>query len=56
MSIALERSMALTSRSFLNGDWNTIQTDLEHPFVIGDAPVVTWQRRGNGLLDYQRGI
>ncbi len=48
---SMERSMALTEPVLENGDWNTIQTDLEHPFVIGDAPVVTWQRRENGLLD-----
>jgi hypothetical protein len=53
---SMERAMADTEPVLENGEWSTIQTDLEHPFVIGDAPVVTWRRRENGLLDYGLGF
>lgn len=53
---SMERAMALTEPALENGRWNTVQTDLEHPFVIGDAPVVTWRRRENGVLDYGFGL
>jgi hypothetical protein len=52
----MERAMADTAPTLENGEWSTIQTDLEHPFVIGDAPVVTWRRRDNGVLDYGLGF
>jgi len=52
----MERAMAITEPALENGEWSTVQTDLEHPFVIGDAPVVTWRRRENGTLDYGFGF
>jgi hypothetical protein len=53
---SMERAMANTEPALENGEWNTVQTDLERPFVIGDAPVVTWRRRDNGVLDYGLGF
>jgi hypothetical protein len=53
---SMERAMADTEPALENGEWNVIHTSLEHPFVIGDAPVVTWRRRENGVLDYGLGF
>jgi|SRR5579863_2803563 len=47
---ALETMMTFPDQSMLNGQWGVIPTDPEHPFVIGDAPVVTMERtEGNRL-------
>jgi hypothetical protein len=37
----MERAMAFLDDALDNGQWNVIQTTFDHPFVIGDAPVVT---------------
>ena len=39
-----------------SGQWGIIQTTLDHPFIIGDAPVVTWIRRGNFLFCTDLGL
>jgi len=41
---ALETMMTFPDETMLNGQWGIIPADSEHPFVIGDAPVVTWER------------
>jgi hypothetical protein len=53
---SMERAMTTTDQALENGDWNVIQTDLEHPFVIGDAPVVTWHLVESGTLTYGQGM
>lgn len=52
----MERAMAFTDEAMENGEWRTIQTVLDHPFVVGDAPVVSWQRLENGVLLYGMGF
>lgn len=47
---ALESMMTFPDESMLNGTWRVITTYAAHPFVIGDAPVVTMERtEGNRL-------
>ncbi len=47
---AVETMMTFPDEGMLNGQWGIIPTDAEHPFVIGDAPVVTMERtEGNRL-------
>lgn len=47
----METMMAYRDENMLNGEWRIIYTDASDPFVIGDAPVVTWERLpNNGLL------
>jgi hypothetical protein len=47
---ALETMMTFPDETMLNGTWGIMTTDAEHPFVIGDAPVVTMERtEGNRL-------
>ena len=53
---SMERAMATTDEAIENGDWNIIQTSLENPFVIADAPVVSWHRLANGTLTYGFGM
>jgi Protein of unknown function (DUF4238) len=53
---SMERAMATTDEALENAEWNVIQTDLDRPFVIGDAPVVTWHRVENGALIYGQGM
>jgi hypothetical protein len=52
----MARAMEFTDETMENGQWNVIQTNLDHPFVIGDAPVVSWQRLDNGILLYGMGF
>lgn len=44
---AREREMVYLDESMDSGDWNVAQTTPDIPFVIGDAPVVTWERNDN---------
>ena len=40
----------------LNGNWNLLHTNTAEPFVIGDAPVVTWERNERNFLIYGQGF
>jgi hypothetical protein len=53
---SMERAMSTTDQALENGNWSVILTDLDHPFVIGDAPVVTWHRLETGILTYGQGM
>jgi Protein of unknown function (DUF4238) len=46
---AIELMMTFPDETMLNGDWTVIYTVPEEPFVIGDAPVVTWERVPNDI-------
>jgi hypothetical protein len=52
----METMMAHADEGMLNGDWGIIQTDPDQPFVIGDAPVVTWERTDNNMLMFGQGF
>jgi hypothetical protein len=53
---SMERAMAFLDEALDNGQWNVMHTIPDIPFVIGDAPVVTWQRLENGTLLYGQGF
>ena len=38
------------------GEWRILRVDPEKPFVIGDAPVVTWERTEHNMLVYGQGF
>jgi hypothetical protein len=40
----------------VNGRWDLLQTSAENPFVIGDAPVVTWVRTDQHVPRYGEGF
>jgi hypothetical protein len=53
---SMERAMAFLDETLDDGQWNVKHTIPDFPFVIGDAPVVTWQRLENGTLAYGQGF
>lgn len=52
----MENAMATLDEGILNGDWHVLQSTADDPFVIGDAPVVTWERDGRNFLIYGQGF
>jgi len=53
---ALETMMNFRDEAMRNGHWEIITTDAAHPFVIGDAPVVTMERTEGNLLYFAMGF
>jgi len=53
---ALETMMTFPDEGMLNGQWGIITTDAAHPFVIGDAPVVTFERTEQNTLYWGLGF
>jgi len=52
----METMMAFADDKMLNGDWHIIHAEPDKPFVIGDAPVVTWERTENNILVFGQGF
>jgi hypothetical protein len=52
----MERAMAYLDENMDNGSWNVMHTTPDNPFVIGDAPVVTWERSDNNVLSHGQGF
>jgi hypothetical protein len=52
----VERMMEFADVNMLNGDWGIIHAEPDKPFVIGDAPVVTWERTENNVLYFGQGF
>jgi hypothetical protein len=52
----IENMMAFRDERLLNGQWDILYTEPENPFVIGDAPVVTWNRATEFGLAYGVGF
>ena len=48
--------MAFWDPHTLNGDWSVLYTTPEDPFVLGDAPVVAWERTTTNELLYGQGF
>jgi hypothetical protein len=46
----METMMTYPANELLQGVWSIIVTDAAQPFVIGDAPVVTWERIDTNTL------
>lgn len=46
---AMERALASFDQTIAGGRWGILSTTPDNPFIIGDAPVVTWIRGGNFL-------
>jgi len=53
---ALETMIEFPDENVLNGEWHILRTDPDKPFVIGDAPVVTWERTDNNLIYLGQGF
>lgn len=52
----MERAMSRFDEQMLNGNWNLLHTSTDNPFVIGDAPVVTWERTDGNVMIYGQGF
>jgi hypothetical protein len=50
----IEAAMVSADEKLLTGQWDYLATTADRPFVISEAPVVTWQRNANGLIS--RGV
>jgi hypothetical protein len=53
---SMERAMAFLDEQIDGGQWNMLYVDPSTPFVIGDAPVVTWERQDSNVLTYGMGF
>jgi hypothetical protein len=53
---AVERMLTNPDESMAAGAWGIVRTEPLDPFVIGDAPVVTWERTEQNLLIYGQGF
>jgi hypothetical protein len=53
---SMERAMSYLDEGLDNGQWNIMHSTPEFPFVLSDAPVVTWHRLDNGNLIYGQGF
>lgn len=51
-----EHMMELVDEGMRNGDWRILQTELDKPFIIGDAPVVTWERTDRDVIILGQGF
>jgi Protein of unknown function (DUF4238) len=52
---AMERALDFLDNGLVGGQWGILNTTTDDPFIIGDAPVVTWIRSG-GFLHYGFGL
>jgi len=52
----METMMAFTDEGIRNGDWGILRAEPDKPFVIGDAPVVTWERNAQNMLVFGQGF
>lgn len=52
----MERLMEDEDTTFDGARWGIVHTEPDNPFVIGDAPVVTWHRDQGGVAQYGIGF
>jgi hypothetical protein len=53
---SVETMMEFADDRMLSGDWGIVHTEPNKPFVIGDAPVVTWERTEDNVLHFGQGF
>ncbi len=53
---ALEGMFSWPDETMMNGTWGFLKTGADHPFVIGDAPVVTFERSEQNILYWGQGF
>jgi hypothetical protein len=52
----MERAMAYLDEGMDSGQWNVMHATPDNSLVIGDAPVVTWERNDNNSLTHGQGF
>jgi hypothetical protein len=55
-SRSIERAMALFDDTIYDGQWTLLRASASDPFIISDAPVVTWERIAAGIFSYGLGF
>ncbi len=53
---SVETMMDFADENMLNGQWGILRAEPDQPFVIGDAPVVTWERSDDNRLHFGLGF
>jgi len=53
---SIERWMNEFDNVMYEGQWEFLRTSADNPFIISDAPVVTWERKEDGELSYGIGV
>jgi hypothetical protein len=53
---SVETMMDFADENMLNGHWGILRVEPDQPFVIGDAPVVTWERSDDNRLHFGQGF
>jgi hypothetical protein len=53
---SVETMMDFADEGMLNGHWGVLRAQPDQPFVIGDAPVVTWERSDDNMLHFGLGF
>lgn len=53
---SIVRAMEVFDRKTFRGEWRTVRTEAEHPFIISDSPVVTFERLADGRLNMGLGF
>jgi|HubBroStandDraft_6_1064221.scaffolds.fasta_scaffold335421_1 hypothetical protein len=49
-------AVAVLDEPMFRGEWRVLRTTPDEPFILSDAPVVTWQRLETGMLSYGVGF
>jgi hypothetical protein len=52
----METMMGFDDQGMRNGEWGILRAEPDKPFVIGDAPVVTWERTEDNMLMFGQGF
>jgi hypothetical protein len=52
----MEKAMAEMDEVLYGGDWHCLRAQPSNPFILSDAPVVTWERLDNGVFSYGQGF
>jgi Protein of unknown function (DUF4238) len=52
----IEEAMSNIDHKLFAGEWNYIRTMPTNPFILSDAPVVTWERMPSGQFSYGMGF
>lgn len=52
----MERAMSELDELVYGGEWRCLRSNTNSPFILSDAPVVTWERLDNGVFSYGQGF
>ena len=52
----VERMLSFEDEDLQNANWDILRTEPENPFVIGDAPVVTWENYDTAYTERYLGM